>query len=297
METIKKGDFGSKVENIQKALKQKGFNVQVDKDFGGETFDAVVAFQRANNLLDDGIVGEQTYNALMFGIVQVFNLNTLKCVDEVYHINDYYKSASIKTQICLHHTAGPSGAKNTVDWWNSDKSSAIGTAFVIGGKDGKKDGNIIEAFPSENWAWHLGVEPKTSLGFGNRDAKGTILDSKCIGIEICNWGFLGPSKEGFINYVGQPVKDSEVCELKEKIRGKKYFQKYTDAQIESTKKLLLELGEKHSIDLKRNYDLSWFNLSKEALSGQNGVWNHCNFRSDKIDIFPQPEMLDMLNSL
>lgn len=295
MQPYKKGDYGTSIAQIQLALKKLGYNVDVDKQFGQQTFDAVLAFQCDNNLLSDGIVGEQTWNALIRGTFAELDFKTVQCVDIVKHVNDYYKSASTKTQICLHHTAGPSDPLSVVDWWNKDPQT-VATAFVVGGGN---DSKIVEAHPSEFWGWHLGVEPRASLGFSNRDAKGTILDSKCIGIELCNWGYLDKVGDAYFNYLNPPmkVKNNQVCDLGKTIRGKQYFQKYTDSQIEKTRILLLELAEKHSIDLHKTYDWNWFEISKEALSGKNGVWNHCNFRTDKIDIFPQQEMLDMLNSL
>ena len=100
-----------------------------------------------------------------------------------------------------------------------------------------------------------------------------------------------------MNYVNGVVDLSEVVDLGREVRGKRYFQRYTDAQINSTRVLLLELGNKYGIELHRKYDWDWFGVSNEALSGKEGVWNHCNYRSDKIDIYPQDEMLDMLNGL
>ena len=59
------GDSGSEVETLQQALKQLGFyKGKVDGKFGQGTQDAVVAFQNAHNLTADGIVGQETANAI-----------------------------------------------------------------------------------------------------------------------------------------------------------------------------------------------------------------------------------------
>ncbi|MGB5637145.1 MAG: peptidoglycan-binding domain-containing protein [Waterburya sp.] len=61
------GSEGSDVIRLQKRLAEKGFNPgDIDGDFGDNTRGAVVAFQRAMKLLDDGIVGKQTRKALGF---------------------------------------------------------------------------------------------------------------------------------------------------------------------------------------------------------------------------------------
>ena len=61
------GSSGLDVIRLQKRLAEKGFDPgDIDGDFGDNTKGAVVAFQRARGLLDDGIVGPQTRAALGF---------------------------------------------------------------------------------------------------------------------------------------------------------------------------------------------------------------------------------------
>ena len=81
-------------------------------------------------------------------------------------------------------------------------------------------------------------------------------------------------------------------------RGKKYFQKYTDKQINSLKKIILELARKFDIPLPNiKYDECFFDLKYDALNGAPGLWTHVNVREDKWDCFPQPELIEMLNTL
>lgn len=52
-------------KQIQIALKNAGYNPgPIDGKMGGQTRDAIRAFQRANNLVVDGKVGKQTWNLL-----------------------------------------------------------------------------------------------------------------------------------------------------------------------------------------------------------------------------------------
>ena len=50
---------------LQEALVQAGINVSVDGDFGPMTLGAVKAFQRAEGLAVDGVVGSQVANRLL----------------------------------------------------------------------------------------------------------------------------------------------------------------------------------------------------------------------------------------
>jgi len=65
MATLKIGSKGAAVKRLQKLLKVKGFDPGViDGDFGPGTEAAVLAFQRSEGLLADGIVGPRTEGML-----------------------------------------------------------------------------------------------------------------------------------------------------------------------------------------------------------------------------------------
>ena len=61
----RQGDRGNFVTILQYILNQYGYNLIADGIFGASTNRAVVEFQRRNNLTQDGIVGRNTWNALL----------------------------------------------------------------------------------------------------------------------------------------------------------------------------------------------------------------------------------------
>jgi peptidoglycan hydrolase-like protein with peptidoglycan-binding domain len=62
---VRSGSSGNEVREMQRALKDKGFDPQgTDGKFGANTRKAVVAFQKANGLEPDGVVGKDTRKAL-----------------------------------------------------------------------------------------------------------------------------------------------------------------------------------------------------------------------------------------
>src|SRR5512144_419828 len=64
-ETLRMGDEGSAVKDLQQALLQHGFNPGlIDGDFGTGTQAAVLAFQQSRQLLADGVAGPRTQFAL-----------------------------------------------------------------------------------------------------------------------------------------------------------------------------------------------------------------------------------------
>jgi len=64
-QSLRRGDSGTKVRQLQTKLKNWGYyDGAVDGIFGSGTEKAVISFQRKNGLTQDGVVGTQTANAL-----------------------------------------------------------------------------------------------------------------------------------------------------------------------------------------------------------------------------------------
>ena len=66
LNVLQKGAEGEQVKALQRMLWAMGhYNSYIDGDFGSKTDEAVRAFQKQKGLAVDGIVGEQTWTALM----------------------------------------------------------------------------------------------------------------------------------------------------------------------------------------------------------------------------------------
>ena len=64
MNTIKKGDKGNEVKQLQEYLKKLEYNISVDGDFGSGTHNIVLQFQKKMGLVADGVVGSKTWEIL-----------------------------------------------------------------------------------------------------------------------------------------------------------------------------------------------------------------------------------------
>lgn len=205
----------------------------------------------------------------------------------------FSQGAKKKNQIVLHHTAGSHRADWVISGWEATPA-VVGTPFIIGGLDtqgsdkDKMNGVVYEAFPDTGWAWSLAVTSS------NR----TALEKGNVGIEMTNYGYVVPNKEGkFISYVGREIHPSQVVELSKPFKGYKFWHKYTDLQLESAYKLIKEQQEKWGMVWpKKKWTPELFERSNEALSGQTGVFVHSNYAA-KFDCSPQPRLIEMLNSL
>jgi len=311
--------FGDDIKLMQTKLKQfEFFTDKIDGYFSQNTLIAVTNFQREIGIRADGVVGFQTWgNILSYGIdksevdpilesnrskdipnkISFIGDSGLQIYDNILSDDEYYKKETQKNTIWLHHTAGGSRPDWTINSWEKDCNKdgdtlKVGTHFVIGRKsstsnDNLWDGKIIKAYDDIYWSYHLGINKNSEE-----------LNSKSIGIEICNYGPLTLGKDSrFYNYVNKPIDESDVVELETPFRGYKYWEKYTDSQIESLRKLIIYLKDRWAIEIETGiYNKEWFEYNDKWFS-TGGLRTHTQVRKDKFDMFPQPELIQMLNSL
>jgi hypothetical protein len=293
MKTLKKGDKGKEVEDAQRYLK-----IKVDGDFGTKTEDAVKKFQKEEGLTADGVVGAKTWNAM--GIFSTDLSETTHTSEKLFFNqkymdkDEYLTGPTKKEYLFLHHTAGGHDPYGVVKMWNNDTRGRIGTEFVMGGQsvfngNDLYDGVIVQAFPEGAYGWHLG------------DNGSEYMHSHSVGIEVCNFGYI---KNG-VTYTGQKALASQIVELKQTFRGYKFWHRYSDKQLSTLKELILYIANRDNIDVRKGLveeikakGAGGFEWNEKAYYGKvKGIWTHTNTRKDKVDMFPQQELMDMLLSL
>jgi N-acetyl-anhydromuramyl-L-alanine amidase AmpD len=292
---LKLGDKNENVLLMQKTLKEKyEYPVELNSHYDDFLYQIIVKFQKDNDLGADGVVGSKTWTVLL----ESKDTSDPKVEDRIVALewDEYSHSLEEKNQIFLHHTSGSASGVNVVSGWEHDankygKVYRVATSYIISreykryGQD-LKDGEIIKTFNPKFAAWHLG-------GSAN-----SPIEKTSIGIEICSYGGLIVNRGGqFQAWTDSIIPEEEVYEHPVQFRGYSYFQKYTDAQIESTYKILKELQKSFDIKIQDSFDTSWFEYNPEVRKNLPGIWTHTNVRTDKHDCFPQPELIQMLNSL
>lgn len=202
--------------------------------------------------------------------------------------DQYYKEEKKKSIIVLHHTAGGPNPHNIIHGWQYTPER-VGTSYIISGRlDGTKsykEGEIFQAFDDKYWAHHIGLKA----------ANNTYLNQISIGIEIANWGQLLLRDGKYWNYLNKEVPATQVIKLDTPFKTYQYYHKYSELQIESTRKLLIELCAKYNIP--NHYNENMFDVNERALVGGNGIYAHVSYRPDKFDISPQPLIMGMLKGL
>tara|TARA_B100000768_G_scaffold35483_1_gene34074 strand:- start:76 stop:1032 length:957 start_codon:yes stop_codon:yes gene_type:complete len=312
---LKKGHKGDLVEDVQEAL-----GLRPDGVFGPKTEQAVKSFQIDKGLTGDGVVGPMTWRKLDLNPHELeadTDITTGATWIEQHPLpeGEYVRQETAKKWIFIHHTAGRHNPYKVIDQWGRDQRGRIGTHYVIGGlpasgKDETKyDGRILQAFKDEYWAYHLG---KTKSGTMHRGS---------ISIEVCSAGRLDKVGDKYYTWYKSEVDPSQVCILENPYKGRLYYHKYSNKQIESLKALLILLSEKHGIDLgtgvveklKQMNNIATnqagdrksiqnasacFDFDDSACAGKiKGLLTHGQVRKDKDDMHPQKNLVEMLISL
>lgn len=291
---LKVGSRGKEVKELQEFL-----GIGADGIFGKGTENAVKEFQKANGLTVDGLVGPSTWDAMGLATTdaseKVFTTDNGLVVNRHFLPHGEYKSGPINAEwLFLHHTAGWHNPYNTIDAWARDSRGAVATEFVLGGpsvkgNDSKYDGEMVQAFPEGNYGWHLGKNGSQKMHINS------------VGIEVCNFGWVKDGK----TYAGTSVHESQIVTLDKPFRGHSTWHRYSDKQIEALRLWILWIAERDGIDVRaglpaliKKNGADAFEFNDDAYYGRvKGLWTHTNTRKDKVDMFPQNELMDMLVGL
>ena len=291
---LKKGSRGEQVKQLQEFL-----GLKADGIFGHGTERAVKDFQKANGIRFDGIVGPQTWD--LMGLATTDTSESIYVTENDLTIERHYlpkgeykEGPTDKEYLFLHHTAGWHNPYKCIDQWGRDTRGSIATEFVLGGpsikgNDFEYDGKMLQAFPDGGYGWHLGKNGSQHM------------HTHSVGLEICNFGYIENGK----TYAGTKADSSQIVRLAKPFRGHQEWHRYSNTQIEATRKLILHIAERDNIDVRdglirtiKEKGVDAFEFNESAYYGKvKGMWTHTNTRKDKTDLFPQQELIDMLLSI
>tara|TARA_R100000541_G_scaffold56478_2_gene65924 strand:+ start:2780 stop:6454 length:3675 start_codon:yes stop_codon:yes gene_type:complete len=202
-----------------------------------------------------------------------------------------------KRQVYLHHTVSSQNIENVLFDWSS-RTDTVSTQYITNNL-----GESEQVFPDENWANQLGISGNLFKAAGLQYQN---LNKTALGIELCSYGKVTKEGDKYFTTYGNEIPASDVAQPVNRFgkpttyRGCQYFEKYNNTQINNVKSIMQGWISKY--DIKFAY--SYFELfppssgvSFKALSGEKGVFTHNSVRTDKEDVYPQKELIDMLKSI
>jgi hypothetical protein len=294
---LKLGSKGQEVKELQQAL-----GLTPSGEFDAATLKAVKAYQSKKGLMVDGLVGKQT-----LGAIRAQNATT-DLAEKVYSPitglfvhksylpkGEYVDEPTPKEYLFLHHTQGWHNPYDTIHGWATDDRGPIATEFVMGGRsiknsDDRYDGELVQCIPEGAYGWHLG------------DTGSHHMHTHSVGIELCNFGAATNGKTAY----GRDIPADQLVTLPEAFKGNKQWHAYTDKQIENLRLFILWIAQRDSIDVRagligeiKKHGAKAFEFNQNAYNGKvKGMWTHANVRATgKEDLFPQPNLIDMLLSI
>lgn len=217
----------------------------------------------------------------------------------------YIEEAHDKKMIVLHHTAGWDNARGMFDWWASNPQRV---ATCCGVED---SGLIVQGFSSRYYGWHVNVWSRYNMlpaYLKNIRRPASYYEKHSVGVEVTNWGPLqsrGGKLYAWPNDYGRKGKgviiDPAVHPVTEYegdgFRGHRYYESYTEKQIETLYDLCVFWMDRYDIPFTFKGWTHFFDINREAISGARGIHTHVGFRTDKFDMHPQVELIQMLQAL
>ncbi|HBS05768.1 MAG TPA: hypothetical protein DEA96_12430 [Leptospiraceae bacterium] len=152
----------------------------------------------------------------------------------------YYQEQYPKDQLFLHHTDGRTSAaasarylegssiKTRVSGDSRGQHYSVGVPWWV-----DRDGTTIRTFDDRCWAHHNGT--------GRRGAR------RSIAIELENLGFINERGGNFYNRYGEEIAEEQypIHEHPEPWRGSRFYEAYTDAQVDSLILLIDDILRRH----------------------------------------------------
>ena len=125
---LRKGSRGTEVTKLQTALKKLNFNPgTIDGIFGSKTEEAVINFQKSQQLVPDGIVGEKTWAKLNAALQE----DNPRSNFQVLNVGEFISNNRIKD---CNPKAVAIKLFDTPDEGEGNRSEEISVAYLVGGK-------------------------------------------------------------------------------------------------------------------------------------------------------------------
>lgn len=230
----------------------------------------------------------------------------------------YAPEETPKIQFVVHHTAGLGGAEAILKSWRK-KTDRISTHFII-----DRAGNIERLFPLKYWGNHIG-----SKRSGNSYLQKSTISVELVAVGYLktkgsknqnssftkNSTFVQGDKEFTYEKlqqgqpdipVAQPYKIDSNNKLKPwgDYKGRGLYHTYTKVQLASLEKVMKEVQKEYpNITMGSRYSggngfyeqfpKKGSGVASTAFKNNRGTFTHNSYRTDKSDVFPQKELLEL----
>jgi len=207
--------------------------------------------------------------------------------------NQYVQRKKTKKTFILHYSSGWDNARGMFNGWAKDKLGRVCTSYGI-----EDSGKIFRAFDaSDNYGYAIYINSPTNHLPKNLQQFKTVkhdvlLNSQAIQVEVCNWGWLREKNNKLYSWTRTEIPRDKTIFYPDGYRGMHFFERITDSEIEALQILIMYHAIKDDIRLTYNHDM--WDISERAVRGAEGIWSHTSYRTDKLDIHPQAELVSML---
>lgn len=166
---VRNGDAGPNVTTIQYLLRHRGYSLSADGQFGSATESQVRAFQSANGLSADGIVGANTWSKLVVTLNLGANNDAVRGLQTQLNKHGY--------SLTVDGAFGPATESAVL---NFKSKYGLGSGSTVGSTTWQE---LTGNSGGSSGGWQTAVASSYGPGlYGNRTACGQTLTTSTIGV-------------------------------------------------------------------------------------------------------------------
>tara|TARA_R110002153_G_scaffold128584_1_gene277160 strand:+ start:560 stop:4213 length:3654 start_codon:yes stop_codon:yes gene_type:complete len=231
----------------------------------------------------------------------------------------YYPQETPKIQFVVHHTAGLGGAKAIIENSWSKKSTHVSTHFII-----DRAGNTEQLFPLKYWGNHIGSKRSgnsylqkstisvelVALGYikvKGRNRSNSFFNENSTFVQSDKTYSYEKLKQGQPDIpIAQPYKINSSGKVVKAgdYKGYGLYHSYTKKQLAALEKVMkqvqtaypnITMGSRYSggNGFYEQFPQKGKGVASTAFSNNRGTFTHNSYRTDKSDVFPQKELIEL----
>lgn len=245
---LKKGSSGDDVRELQEYLTALGFyKAKVDGDFGKKTHSAVIAFQKAKGLKQDGVVGPKTIDALALALDLIktgqvadatpsrFDADGWDADAIHWPVHERRIGAVIEPIGAVVHSTdmSPDSFVGLLNKWKKERGEGNAATYLIGrgpntaAPGATPNGGLVQLAPVTRNTNHAGGFQGYHGWLVKNGKRVAHPNAAYVGIELHGHGLLKKGKDKWL--AGNMVYDPEDVFVDDRGRG---WHRFTDYQFD-----------------------------------------------------------------
>lgn len=245
------GSSGEDVKELQKALNNEGYSLDVDGKFGSKTRSAVKSYQKSKGLSVDGIVGNNTWTSLSASSIKKETIDKNQAISSTK--GDSAKSLVEEKRPTYKKSEQIISAENSLENWEKNKPGEYKSKY-----SDEIENILTSILNREKFSYNLNADPlynqyrEQYVENGKKTMWDTIANASALTGGYANSYAVSAGNQSYNNYI------SELNEIALDLYDRAYSVYKDETQYNSEKLEILNDLEKIGYDKYRDYSDDYY---------------------------------------